>query len=109
MLVELKWGMTWPSIMYEIIIMESTAASGNLRGDFEVSMSKARTTGSARFNLSAMTSRVTWPALALTVYHFPMRMSSVSQIVRSDTFIYCDTDVVWDIPFSSIDYMLNRV
>ena len=69
---------TWPSIMYEIIIIESTTASGNLRGDLLVSISKARTTGSARFNLSAMTSIVTCPAFALTVYHFPMRMSCIN-------------------------------
>jgi hypothetical protein len=67
--------------MYEIIIIESIAASGNLRGDFEVSMSKARTTGSARLSLSAMTSKVTCPAFALTVYHFPIRMSFVNQNV----------------------------
>lgn len=55
--------------------MESTVASGNLRGDFEVSISNARTTGSARFNRSSITSIVTCPPFALTVYHLPTRMS----------------------------------
>jgi len=56
----------------------STAASGNLRGDLQVSISNARTTGSARFKRSSMTSIVTFPPLALTVYHLPIRMSVVS-------------------------------
>ena len=39
---------TWPSIMYEIIIMESVLESGNLSGSLVVSMSNASTTGSWR-------------------------------------------------------------
>ena len=37
-------------------MIESTAASGNFSGDFEVSISNARTTGSARFRRSSITS-----------------------------------------------------
>jgi len=38
--------LTCPSTMYDIIIIESVAASGNFSGSFVVSISKARTTGS---------------------------------------------------------------
>jgi hypothetical protein len=71
-------GNTWPSIIYDIIMIGSTVASGNLSGDFAVSISYARTTGSARFSRSSMTSMVICPAFALTVYHFPIRISYVS-------------------------------
>ena len=37
----------WPSIIYEIIIIWSITESGNFNGNFVVSISKARTTGSA--------------------------------------------------------------
>lgn len=33
----------WPSIMYEIIMIESYSASGNFKGSFVVSISKAQT------------------------------------------------------------------
>ena len=39
-------GPTCPSIMYDIIMMESELESGNLRGSLVVSMSNASTTGS---------------------------------------------------------------
>jgi len=41
-----NWRHTWPSTMYEIIIIWSVWESGNLRGNFVVSMSYASTTGS---------------------------------------------------------------
>lgn len=71
-------GQTWPSIMYDIIMIESMVASGNFNGDLVVSISYASTTGSARFNRSSMTSIVIFPAFAFTVYHFPIRMSIIS-------------------------------
>src|SRR6202035_3773024 len=89
-------------------MMGSIVASGNLRGDFAVSMSNARTTGSARLRRSSMTVIVDCPALTLTVYHFPMRRSVLVE-TRRGTLIDGYADMVWDIPFSSVDDVFNRI
>jgi len=88
--------------------MGSIVASGNLRGDFAVSISNAKTTGSARFNRSSMTDIVICPAFALTVYHFPIRISQVSQVVWGgvSTLVDGDADVVGDVPFAGVDDVL---
>jgi hypothetical protein len=36
-------------------------------------------------------------------------MSLINWVVQGDTFIYGDTDVVWDVPFSRIDDMFDGV
>ena len=52
----------------------SISESGNFKGSFVVSMSYARTTGSARCKRSSIHLRLIAPCLASTVYHFPIRI-----------------------------------
>ena len=63
---------TCPSIIYDIIIIESIAESGNFNGNFVVSISNAITTGSGlckRSVLSVISTCVT--PRTLTVYQCP--------------------------------------
>lgn len=70
----------WPSIMYEIIMIESYAASGNFKGSFVVSISKAQTWTSARCNRSVLLSTVIPSLDTLTSYHCPHLISELCEI-----------------------------
>jgi hypothetical protein len=82
---------TCASIMYEIIIIESIATSGNLSGSFVVSISKASTTGSARVFKSSLICSFGSPWIAFTSYHIPTRKSMLaySTEIDSDSCVIC--------------------
>src|SRR6266536_2936318 len=89
-------------------------ASGNLRGSFVVSMSYARTTGSARCNRSSMHVRVVTPCFASTVYHFPMRISKIVRVNAytskgSHTFINCNPNMIRNVELPNIHNEITRI
>lgn len=117
-----KRELTWPSIMYEIIMTWSVSWSGNLSGALVVSMSNAMTTGSARATRSSRCRRLISPASAVTSYHSPTRTSVRARTRRGErkgkrkgagrhgrTLVDGDAEVVRHVVLANVDDRVRRV
>ena len=111
---------TCPSIMYEIIIIESLAESGNFSGSLVVSISKARTTGSWEWGNGInvcyngwIGSKTNWSVRFLfdqsQLGWLGATPPHVVPVTNINLAVDGHSDVIWNIILSNVENILHLV